>query len=168
MVNFKQLQTLYNSQMDLLLGQDGLTTKVEFNFGANKTLCPNCIFDPNLKKSSNKYKTGGPVPFDTGRLCPYCNGVGYDVDTKLSVGYLAIIWDYKKWINPPKTIAIPEGMIQTICNKTYLWDIRQCQDMSVIYPSSTNKPHKFVLYGEPNPAGLGDNNYIISMWQKAN
>lgn len=154
--------------MGMLLAETGLTTKVEFNFGTNKNLCPNCIFDTNLQKSSNKYKTGGPIQFDLGRLCPYCNGAGYDIDTKLSTGYLAIIWDYNKWINPPPDIAQPDGMIQTICDQSYLWDIRQCQDMGVIYPSKNNKPHKFVLYGEPNPAGLGDNRYIISMWKKVN
>lgn len=169
MINFKQLQKIYNNHIDQLLSEDGLTTKVTFNYGiSKKRVCPNCIFDVNLKKSSNKYKVGGPIAFELGRICPYCNGIGYDTDSKVSTGYLAIIWDYKKWINPPLGVAQPEGMIQTICDKTYLWDIRQCQDIDVVYPSSINKPHKFVLYGEPTPNGLGDNNYIISIWKKAN
>jgi hypothetical protein len=170
MVNFNQLQSIYNNQMDLLLASTGLTTKCNLNFGVTKkNLCPNCIFDPNLKKSANKYKTGGAVPFALGKLCPFCNGVGYYGETKSKEVYLAIIWDYKKWINPPPSeLAIPEGMIQTICDKTLLSDIRKCSDMNVVYPSSVNKPHKFRLDGEPNPAGLGDNNYLICMWKKIN
>lgn len=169
MINFKLLQELYNNQMDMMLSPEGLTTKIIYNFGTNKKrLCPNCIYDPNLKKSSNKYKSGGPIQFDIGRMCPYCNGIGYDLETSSSESYIAIIWDYNKWINPPPDIAQPDGMIQTISNKTSLWDIRQCSDMEVIYPGTNNKTQKFVLYGEPNPAGLGDNNYIISIWKKAN
>lgn len=169
MIDFKSLQTIYNSQMNDFLSANGLTSKVVFNFGKNnKRICPNCIFDVNLKKSSNVYKDGGPIVFENGRLCPYCNGIGYDQDISTSEGYLAVIWDYKKWINPPPSISQPEGMIQTISNKSYLWDIRQCDNIDIIYPSSINKAHKFMLYGEPNPGGLGDNNYIICMWKKVN
>lgn len=154
--------------MDSLLGQEGLSTEVIFTYDSNKKrLCPNCIFDVNLKKSANKYKTGGPLPFNLGRICPYCNGAGYDSDSTSSTGYLAVVWDYRKWINPPPDIAQADGMIQTISNVSYLWDIRQCKNMSVVYPGPKNKPHKFVLYGEPNPCGLGDNNYIVCMWKKA-
>ena len=169
MVNFAGLKTLYNNQMDMLLASSGLATEVTFTFGVSKKqLCPNCIFDPNLKKSANKYKSGGPVSFDLGKICPYCNGVGYYGETNTETGYLAIIWDYKKWINPPTNIAISDGMIQTICDKAYLPSIRQCKDIMVLYPSTNNKKHKFQLYGEPSPAGLGDNNYIITMWTKVN
>lgn len=169
MVDFEALKNLYNSQMDSLLSQSGLTSQVTFLYDSNKkNLCPNCIFDVSLKKSANKYKSGGPIPFDLGRICPYCNGAGYDADSSSSDGYLAIVWDYKKWINPPPDIAQPDGMIQTICNKSYLSNIKQCKSMNIIYPGSNNKPHKFILYGEPNPCGLGDNNYIMCMWKKVN
>ena len=59
-------------------------------------------------------------------------------------------------------------MIQAICNKTYLPSIRQCKDITVLYPSSNNKKHQFQLFGVPNPAGLGDNNYLITIWKKVN
>lgn len=169
MVNFAGLKAIYNKHMDMLLASTGLSTEVTFVFGVSKKLlCPNCIFDPNLKKSSNKYKTGGPVSFTLGKICPYCNGIGYYGETNTETGYLAIIWDYKKWINPPMNIAEPDGMIQTICDKTYLPSIRQCQEINVNYPGASNKKHKFQLYGEPTPAGLGDNNYIITFWKKVN
>jgi hypothetical protein len=169
MIDFTGLKNLYNNQMDMLLANDGLTTEVTFTFGVSKKqLCPNCIFDPNLKKSANKYKSGGPTPFELGKLCPYCNGIGYYGETNTETGYLAIIWDYKKWINPPANISISDGMIQTICDKTYLSSIRQCKDITVLYPGSNNKKHKFQLFAEPNPGGLGDNNYLITLWKKVN
>lgn len=164
--NFKNLQNIYNKQINLILANNGLTTRCDFNFGiTNNNICPNCIYDVNLKKSSGKYKTGGPIPFDLGKICPYCNGIGSYGLAHTSPAYLAIIWDYKKWINPPPSIENPEGYIQTICNKDYLGDIRRCKDMTVIYNSVGANPI-FQLYGEPNPAGLGDNEYLFCMWKK--
>ncbi len=168
-VNFNQLKSLYNQQMDSLLASNGLASEVTFTFGVTeKQVCSNCIYDVALQKSANKYKTGGPIPFAAGKICPYCNGVGYYGETTAETGYLGVIWDYKKWINPPINVAQPDGMIQTICDKTYLPSIRRCKEISINYPNSNNQPPKFQLYGEPNPAGLGDNNYIITMWKKVN
>ena len=77
--NFGNLKSIYNNQMDLLLASTGLTTQCVLNFGiSKKEVCPNCIYDPALKKSSNKYKNGGPVPFILGKLCPYCNVFCWD------------------------------------------------------------------------------------------
>jgi hypothetical protein len=169
MIDFTLLKSIYNNQMDMLLAQTGLATQCSLNFGTTKKdICPNCIYDVNLKKSANKYKSGGPIPFNAGQICPYCNGVGFYGETTKETVYLAIIWDYKKWINPPVNAALPDGMIQTISDITTLQKIRKCKDMDVIYPSSSNKNHKFQLDGEPTPAGLGDNNYIICMWKKIN
>jgi hypothetical protein len=166
MVDFNLLQNVYKKQIDMLLASTGLTTLCEFNFGISKqNICPNCIYDVGLKKSSGKYKIGGPVPFTLGKICPYCNGVGFYGEQKSTIGYLAIIWDYKKWINPPPTINNPEGFIQTICDKTYLNDIRKCKDITIIYNETGSNP-VFRLYGEPNPAGLGDNNYLFCIWEK--
>ena len=82
--------------MDMLLANTGLTTKCLLNYGiTKKDLCPNCIYDPNLKKSANKYKVGGPKPFVNGRICPYCNGAGSHGIVKVEAVYLAVIWDYK-------------------------------------------------------------------------
>lgn len=165
-INFLDLQSIFNQQIDLLLSSSGLTTKCQFNFGVSKkNICPNCIYDPNLKKSSNKYKTGGPVLFGSGKICPYCNGIGFYGEIKTEDAYLAIIWDYKKWINPPTNIAGFDGMIQTISDKKILYSIRQCKDMTVIVNPDLSNP-TFTLYSEPNFVGLGDNNYIFCMWQK--
>ena len=163
--DFANFQTMYNRQMDMILASTGLTTKCTLNFGVSKPiLCVNCIYDPNLKKSANKYKTGGPIQFEIGTLCPYCNGLGYFGQTTTEDIYLAIISDQKKWINPPVNIAIADNLIQAIGKKIYLESIKQCKDMTINY-SNTNTNPKYTLYTEPNLAGLGDNNYVITMWK---
>jgi len=169
MINFTNLKSIYNNQMDMLLAKDGLTTECVLYFGnTKKDICPNCIYDVNLKKSANKYKDGGPIPFAIGQLCPYCNGIGFYGEDNTETMFLAIIWDYKKWINAMHNIANPDGFIQTICDICKLPSIRQCKYMDVIYPGQSNKYPRFQLYEEPTPAGLGDNNYLVTFWKKIN
>jgi hypothetical protein len=151
--------------MDLLLSSTGLTTKCELNFGSTKKeVCPNCIYDPGLKKSSNKYKNGGPIPFTLGQLCPYCYGVGWSGEETSEIIYLAVISDNKKWINPPINVAIPDNMVQSICKRELYDKIKQCKDMTIILNENGENP-KYNLYADPTPAGLGDNNYILCMWK---
>jgi len=166
MINFSALQSLYKEQMDMLLASTGLTTRCLLNYGiTKKDLCPNCIYDPNLKKSSNKYKTGGPKPFVDGRICPYCNGVGSHGIVKVEPIYLAVIWEYKYWINKPTNIQNPTGMIQTICDRTLLDKLKRAKDLTILYTDNNANP-LFKLAEEPNPNGLGDNNYLICNWEK--
>jgi formylglycine-generating enzyme required for sulfatase activity len=165
-INFNNLKGIYNKHINMLLDSTGLTTRCQFNFGVSKkSLCPNCIYDPNLKKSSNKYKVGGPVEFGIGKICPVCNGIGSYGEVLSEDAYLAVLWNYKDWVNPPSNITNPEGLIQTICSKDLLAKIRQCKDMTVVVNENLANP-VFKLNGEPNFAGLGDNNYIFCIWQK--
>ena len=39
-------------------------------------LIKNCIFDPVGKKSSNRWRTGGPLFFPNGAICGLCNSAG--------------------------------------------------------------------------------------------
>lgn len=152
--------------MDMMLANTGLATKCLLNYGiTKKDLCPNCIYDPNLKKSANKYKVGGPKPFVNGRICPYCNGVGHYGIVKVDEIYLAVIWDYKYWINKPINIQNPTGFIQTICARVLLDKIKKAKDLTVVYSVSGSNP-LFKLSEEPNPVGLGDNNYLICNWER--
>ena len=165
-INFTALQNLYKNQMDMMLANTGLTTKCLLNYGiSKKSICPNCIYDANLKKSSNRYKPGGPRQFTSGRICPYCSGTGYYGEVNVEEIYVAVIWDYKDWIIKPINIENPSGMIQTICNKTLYSKFKKCKDLTVIY-SSVNSNPLFRLFEEPNPAGLGDNNYLIVNWER--
>lgn len=169
MINFNLLKSVYSNHINLLLDSDGLTTPCVLNYGVSKKLlCPNCIFDPNLKKSANKYKTGGPINFSNNNICPYCNGIGYYGETVNESVDLAVIWEYNKFMNFPKGVNLPDGLVQTISSVQLLPDFRKCKSMSVTYPSSNNKTHEFKLYGEPNPVGLGDNLYVVTTWQKIN
>lgn len=164
--NFKYLQGLYKREIDSILAPDGLTTKCLLNYGTSKkNICINCIFDNNLKKSSNKYKSNGPVPFTDGMICPYCNGIGFYGESTSEEIYLAILWDNKKWVKPPINIVDPDNYIQTICGIDYLYKIKQAKDLTVILSDILSNPI-YELAQDPTPAGLGDNGYLFCTWKK--
>lgn len=165
-INFKELQAIYKAQMDELLASTGLTTKCLLNYGTTKTnICPNCIYDTNLKKSSGKYKVGGPRPFVSGRICPYCNGSGSYGEVASEEVYLAVIANHKDWIIKPINVENAEGMIQTICSRDLYAKFKKCKDLTVVY-SEVNSNPMFELAQDPTPAGLGDNIYIVSNWKR--
>ena len=152
--------------MDSLLAQTGLTTKCILNYGiTKKNICPNCVYDSNLKQSSGRYKPGGPRPFVTGRICPYCNGAGFYGDTQGEEVYLGVIWNSKDWIIKPINVENSKMMIQTICDFSYYAKFKKCKDITVVY-SELNANPVFELAEEPEPAGLGDNRYLITNWKR--
>lgn len=38
--------------------------------------CANCGYDEVTGKSTNRWKHGGPIPFQAGNICPICSGSG--------------------------------------------------------------------------------------------
>jgi len=164
-ISYPNLQQLFNKQLDDYLSSSGLSTECVLNLGAtNITECPNCIYDSMLKKSSGIYKSGGPINFARGNLCPFCRGSGQSGSQQTLTIDMAILWEYKYWIIKPVNIENPEGFVQSICHKNYHKDIIRCIDMTVTN-TNINSPI-FSLYAEPTPAGLGDQNYIITQWKK--
>lgn len=161
MVNFSQLKNLYNTQIDMILAQDGLTVSCLLDYGVSKkNICPNCIFDSNTNKSSNKYKPGGPQQFDLGRICPYCNGVGfYGENNRQEEVYLAVLWDSRSWINLSTKVEASAGYIQTISKANISSKLEAANSLWI-------NGDAYQLDGSPNYVGLGDNNYIICTWKK--
>jgi NAD-dependent SIR2 family protein deacetylase len=159
-IDYKKLQNIYNDHIDSLISSSGLGTQCLLNHGAkNLSECPNCYYDASLKKSSNKYKNNGPIPFDVNQICPYCRGSGLHGSATTENIPMAVLWDYKSWIIKPINIENPTGFVQTISKKEYTTSIMNCQDMTIGDSS-------FILDGQPTPAGLGDQNYIICQWKK--
>jgi hypothetical protein len=163
MLNFDKLKQTYNNQIDLILASNGLTIRCNLDYGiSKKNICPNCIFDSNTNKSSNQYKTGGPTPFDFGRLCPYCNGVGYyGENNRQEEVYLAVLWDSKSWVNFPSKVQSPAGFIQTISNASLLNKLESANSLLI-------NGDYYQLDGKSNYVGLGDDRYIICTWKKIN
>jgi hypothetical protein len=129
---------------------------------SKKNICPNCIFDSNTNKSSNQYKPGGPIAFDFGRLCPYCNGIGYyGENNRQEEIHLAVLWDSKTWINFTTKVQSTSLFIQTICSSDLVGKLESANTLRV-------NGDAYQLDGKANYVGLGNDRYIICTWKKIN
>ena len=159
------LKDLYNQTIDILLASTGLTTPCTLVYESTKLQqCPNCIYDTISKKSSNRYKTGGPLIFANGQTCPYCLGKGITSDSlseeEVYFALLTNAKDFMGLINEPNIAA------QTICSIEYLDRIRKCSKIIFNTNISNLSNNIFVRYNEPQPVGLGDNRYIFTNWAR--
>ena len=112
------LKKLFNNAISSLLEDTALTVACTLYFGVTKYEdCSNCIYDPIGRKSSNRFQNGGSVPFRFGTICPICRGEGKKPVITTEDLNLAVIYDYKSFLNSRTPINIPDGSIQTICKK---------------------------------------------------
>lgn len=130
-----------------------------------KTDCQNCIFDPFLGTSSNKYQSGGPIPFTNG-LCPYCNGEGYTAVIPTEDIKMRVYYDKKSWVKMPVPITVPDGSVQSIGHMTDLPKILMCTEMRLHKTIEGQGTFTYILAGEPVPHGFKKNKYFIAIWAR--
>ena len=160
-----ELKALYNETIDSILKEGALSIPCKLKYsGTSQTLCPNCIFDPISKRSANKFKVSGTVPFGDGQICPVCAGRGLSQSDSEETVHLAVIFDSKYFIKwGSDSIRMPDGIIQTICNSSY---INKLKNSSQVIIDVNNSLYNYTRLTEPQPAGLGDTNYILTLWQR--
>lgn len=161
----------YNNAIDALLDSTGLAVPCLFRYdgAANSVYCNNCIFDVISQLSANKYNVTGPNPFPNNSVCPVCMGMG-KVNSSLSSEtiYLVCIFDSKYWLKMSSDIInVPNGSVQTICKNSLLPKIRNAKDIII---DTTNigsyGNYTYQRGSDPEPVGLGDHKYIITMWTR--
>lgn len=165
-----ELKNTYNSAIDALLADNGLSTKCILSYSGEKNniACNNCVFDPISRLSANLYNGSGPKPFPEHSICPVCMGMGQQTnDAKTDIVYLAVLFDSRYWLKwSSDTIKIPDGMIQTICLSSLLPKIRSANDLTVDPDLSKYGSYVYERAGDPKPVGFGSNRYIFTMWQR--
>lgn len=164
-----EFKNIYNQAIDGILSNGSLAVPCTINYGSSNTrLCTNCVYDPISNRSLNKYNQTGLAPFSEGMICPVCNGYGSIDTASTEVVPLAVLFDSKYWLNwNSKAVNVSDGMIQTICNISLLPKIKNAQSITIDKNISNYANYIYNRIGEPEPCGLGDNRYIITMWQKA-
>lgn len=161
------LKQTYNNAISTLLAQSGLSLPCKLIYENNKKIeCPNCEIDSMSGRSSNTFKTGGPIQFLDGQICPVCNGDGYRFESKEENIDLLVLFEYKYWINFNSNINSPDGMIQTICSTNSLTQIKAANRLLVDTNLTGVTRNYFSRASDPQPAGLGDTNYLFTFWKK--
>lgn len=130
--------------------------------------CPDCA-----DNNSTPIGARGPNPFLNGGngsypspICPTCKGSGVRQKKVTADIQLALIWDYRSFMNIAGVTKWPEGAIQSICNKSYTADIKKCTSMQANIDIQPYSDHTFFLNGEPTPIGLDNDEFIICLWTK--
>ena len=68
----------FNEAVDAMISEFGVACTLVYP--AKRVACSNCITDTIGRRSGNRYRTGGPIPFARGMVCPYCGGSGNEED----------------------------------------------------------------------------------------
>ncbi len=158
-------KNLFKNHITALIGENGLGSNCTLKFNNSTTeLCNNCIYDSLSKASSNMYNNTGPSAFADGTMCPVCMGIGsvQNNETTYSLN-MAVIFDSKYFLNiSNRVVNLPNNTIQTICEIKELNYINNCYELII----DSVPTQSYERYEDPNPCGLGDQNYIITTWRK--
>jgi hypothetical protein len=163
----QELKDLHCNMISSLLLNDGLTTACRLDYGVTRyDDCSNCIFDPIGRKSSGRYQSGGPVPFQFGSRCPVCNGNGRIGHTETEPINLMVIWDYRSWINFDINTQSPAGRVQTMSIMSTLPKLKRARFVTLATDIENHIKHKFQRDSEPEPCGFGEDNFITVLWKR--
>lgn len=168
-IDADDLQTIQGI-FDDMLTTFGSPCKVVYT--TTETVCPNCIINPRTGESTNRYKSGGPVPFSAGEVCPVCDGTGKIPGTEQTATLTMVIdWIPKPWMNIDATtnnlIRIPAGMVST---RGFIADLPKIIQASYVILDSTNPllANEYQLYGQPYITGaITGDRYFIAVWKKS-
>jgi hypothetical protein len=132
--------------------------------------CPNCIPDTFGGKSSNRYRTGGRIPFTATQACPVCSGAGkaaLEVSEEIT---LKCNWEPKSFIRPVKNlqINIPYSIVETKGYMTDLPKILKATALIINLPIAPYIKQTFRLLGEPgDPSNIIQGRYFIATWERS-
>lgn len=125
------------------------------------TECVNCVANPIGNVSANIFRTGGPVPFPFGAICPICNGEGFKQTQTTDTVQLEVIWEQRKFIDIGQQIKIPDGAVQV---KGYMGDLQKLQDMEgidILGPTNL-LGGLYKLWGQPIPQGFRKDKFFLA------
>ena len=154
---------LYKYMIDALLEDRALTVCCEFVFG-------NCQFIECENCSNGIYKSGGPIYFPNGKLCPLCFGKGKTSVEERECHWMCVEFDSKGWHTgigrrAHMTETVEQGA-ESFC-KIELWPKVVGAEYVILDNCNPCIAQKYKRVGRPEPCGLGRKLYIRQFWELA-
>lgn len=115
--------------------------------------CTNCLFDIDSGHSANIYRTGGPIPFTNGTICPICGGIGQSLLPHEDTIRLRVYWSQKDWVKIQIPINLPNDSAQIIGYITDLTKLEQANEI-VLESNIPNRRWTMKRSGQAVPWGL--------------
>lgn len=132
-------------------------------------LCSNCTSSPIGHKPSNVWKSGGPIQFGQGSLCPMCDGDGRRAEEASETIKFLCEWDVKKFFRPIHGIdlRIPRGVLQIKGFLTDLPKVVRCDHMILETAIDGILRAKYRLSGEPGDySNIIQGRYFVAIWER--
>jgi len=145
----------------LIEGPTGQECQLIYPVNRN-SVCPNCLYNPRQKKSSNIYRDGGPIPFEKHTICPWCGGEGRSDRAVKENIRLRVYWSQKDWIisNP---VENPDTSVMII---GYMHLLPSLEKADRILLNKDVQPYRKWICeraGEAVPWGLSQDRYFAQM-----
>ena len=146
---------------------------INSNFGVNckvvyppkKIACSNCVLDTIGQKSSNRYRHGGPAPFNFG-VCPLCGGGGYKEEEHFDSIKLRVYYTPKEWVNVGVAINVPAGSIQIIGFLTDFLKVNKSIEIEVNSDMAGYIKWRFCKQGGVYPWGFKQDRYFVCFLER--
>lgn len=167
----KPFNDLFNSMIDTLLDQNGLSVKCTLRYSSPiqvNRLCDNCIYSGITNSSTGEYVFGGPIPFPSGSVCPVCMGMGrIIIDDTQEIVDMMVVFDSKFFINfSTESLKIPNSFAQTISCISLYPKIKNAHEIILDNSLASISNQIYERVGDPQPMGLGKNKYLLTTWKK--
>jgi hypothetical protein len=157
--DFKQL---FTDAISALLYDDSCTFACTLYYGITKYQdCNNCVYDPIGQKSSNRFQSGGSLPFPFGSICPMCDGRGKKGVEATENIKLMVIFDSKQFVNIGG-VANPEGVIQVLTFSDRSDKLARAKEIRVTTDVSTSRYERI---SSPQPCGLGNSSFVECLFR---
>ena len=148
----------------LIEGPTGHNCEIMYPVTKN-SVCPNCIYSPRKRKSSNIYKTGGPIFFKNHTICPWCGGAGRSARPITETLKLRIYWNQKDWINKG-SLESPDSSVMVIGFMKDLPKIEKCDRILLNKDVESYRSWLCEREGESVPWGLSQDRYFAQMLRR--
>lgn len=131
--------------------------------------CANCVFDPVGKKSANRWKHGGPIPFSAGSICSVCSGAGgHHAAEETEEVMVKIEWEPKRfWVPfPGVDLRAPYSVCQMKCFAHVVAKLMRAEYVVVQTPIEPILRTKMKMVGAPvSPGNIIQNRYFIATYE---
>lgn len=149
----------YESIVDDFIN-DNFGVDCKLIYPARRILCSNCVFDPIGQKSSNRYKHGGPAPFNFGN-CPMCGGAGLKEEEAEDTIKLRVYYSPKDWIKIADNISSDDADVQVIGFMSDMPKFNRANEIIVNSPQKNYETWKCVKSSKALPHGFKQRRYFI-------
>tara|TARA_B100000959_G_scaffold226480_1_gene241061 strand:+ start:905 stop:2410 length:1506 start_codon:yes stop_codon:yes gene_type:complete len=150
---------------ELIDGPTGQDCSLIYPLTKNSS-CPNCIYNPRQKRSSNIYKTGGPVPFQNHTTCPWCGGEGKSSRPITEDIRLRVYWSQKDW-SISRPVENPDSSVMVIGYITDLPKLEKSERIQLNKNVGVYRKWICERSGESVPWGLSQDRYFAQMLKRS-